>query len=157
MCTTAVPIHAKNLPRGVLYRARSWYEVEAFLWGPRKSYALTKTRSAANISSRVHAPALISHYRNNGQWIGVDRRRCVQLAWVLLCFGCSDDGHGVGCSLTLTCGTEPVPATNPAIRYSNLFEGRRERVAARFRLVRRGVLLPHSLLSHCPQHPRVCV
>ena len=53
LSTAAVPIHAKDLPRGVLYRARSWCEVEAFLWGPRKSYALTKTQSSTNVNSKV--------------------------------------------------------------------------------------------------------
>lgn len=60
-CTAPVPIHAKNMPRGVLYQARSWYEVEAFLWGPRKSYALTKTQSASNINSKVRVPASVRH------------------------------------------------------------------------------------------------
>ena len=54
-CVVAVPIHARDLPDGVLYQARSWYEVEAFLWGPRKSYALTKTQSSASLNGKVRS------------------------------------------------------------------------------------------------------
>jgi len=58
LCAAAVPIHAKNLPRGVLYRARLWCEVESFLWGPRKSYALTKPHTSANANNKVRRSCL---------------------------------------------------------------------------------------------------
>ena len=62
LCVSAVPIHAKDLPRGVLYRARLWCEVEAFLWGPRKSYALTKPHTSASANNKVwHSCRLREH------------------------------------------------------------------------------------------------